>query len=47
MSMENIFQYIDYRKFLSDYYNEKKRADRRFSYRAFAMSAGLKSCWGI
>jgi uncharacterized protein (TIGR02147 family) len=41
--MEPIFKYIDYRRFLADYYNEKKKTTRHFSYRYFAQKAGFKS----
>jgi uncharacterized protein (TIGR02147 family) len=38
-----IFTYIDYRRFLSDFYQEKKRTGRHFSYRYFARRAGFAS----
>jgi uncharacterized protein (TIGR02147 family) len=41
--MEKIFKYIDYRKFLSDYYNEKKQTTHFFSYRYFSNKANIKS----
>jgi uncharacterized protein (TIGR02147 family) len=41
--MERIFTYIDYRKFLSDYYDDKKKTTRYFSHRYFATRAGFKS----
>lgn len=41
--MKSLFKYIDYRSYLEDYYNEKKRTTRSFSYRYFAMRAGIKS----
>jgi uncharacterized protein (TIGR02147 family) len=41
--MKNIFHYIDYRKFLSDYYKEKKATTRHFSYRYFCGKAGISS----
>ncbi len=41
--MKSIFTYIDYRRFLSDYYQEKKRTSRHFSYRYFALKAGFTS----
>jgi uncharacterized protein (TIGR02147 family) len=41
--MEKIFKYIDYRKFLQDYYAEKKNTTRFFSYRYFSNKAGIKS----
>jgi uncharacterized protein (TIGR02147 family) len=41
--MKTIFKYIDYRIFLEDFYNEKKRSMHCFSYRYFAQKAGIKS----
>lgn len=41
--MKPIFSYIDYRRFLRDYYNEKKLVNRNFSYRYFALRAGFSS----
>jgi uncharacterized protein (TIGR02147 family) len=41
--MPNIFEYIDFRKFLSDYYEEKKAKDPGFSYQVFADRAGFKN----
>jgi uncharacterized protein (TIGR02147 family) len=41
--MRTIFEYIDYRKFLSDYYAFKKRTSRAFSYRFFSAKAGFAS----
>jgi uncharacterized protein (TIGR02147 family) len=41
--MQEIFKYINYRKYLADYYQEKKRSTRHFSYRYFAARAGVKS----
>jgi uncharacterized protein (TIGR02147 family) len=41
--MEKIFKYIDFRKYLLDYYNEKKSTTRFFSYRYFSNKAGIKS----
>jgi uncharacterized protein (TIGR02147 family) len=41
--MEKIFKYIDYRKFLSDYYSEKKKTTHFFSYRYFSNKANIKS----
>lgn len=39
----NVFDYIDYRKFLKDFYNYKKTYSYGFSFRAFSQSAGLRS----
>jgi uncharacterized protein (TIGR02147 family) len=41
--MESIYTYTDYRKFLSDFYNERKAAKRHFSHRYIAEKVGLKS----
>jgi uncharacterized protein (TIGR02147 family) len=41
--MVNIFEYMDYRKFLHDYYNDRKRQNPAFSYEVFARKAGFKS----
>lgn len=42
-SLERIFQYTDYRKFLSDFFSEQKKLKRFFSHRYFAQKAGFKS----
>ncbi|MBN1577444.1 MAG: TIGR02147 family protein [Chitinispirillaceae bacterium] len=41
--MKPLFKYIDYRLFLEDFYCEKKKSTRFFSYRYFARKAGIKS----
>ena len=41
--MERIEAYTDYRLFLRDYYNDRKKRFPFFSYRYFCMKAGLKS----
>ncbi|MBF0431276.1 MAG: TIGR02147 family protein [Fibrobacteria bacterium] len=41
--MQNIFNYLDYRKFLKDYYLEKKSENKAFSYQFFANKAGIKT----
>ena len=41
--MKDIFKYIDYRAFLADFYQEKKKTTRFFSYRYFADRANIKS----
>jgi uncharacterized protein (TIGR02147 family) len=41
--MRSIFEYIDYRKFLNDYYAYKKKTSRAFSYRYFSAKAGFAS----
>jgi len=38
-----VFRYLDFRKFLRDHYEEKKRTTRSFSYRYFARRAGLRA----
>ena len=39
----NVFEYLDYRAFLRDLYQERKAAEYGFSYRAFSRRAGLRS----
>jgi uncharacterized protein (TIGR02147 family) len=39
----NIFDYVDYRFFLKDFYAEQKRSNRAFSYRYFAGKTGVSS----
>jgi uncharacterized protein (TIGR02147 family) len=41
--MLSIFEYLDYRKFLADYYVHKKKTQRSFSYRSFNAKAGISS----
>lgn len=41
--MDTIYTYIDYRKFLKDYYFLKKGSIRKFSYRSFSEKAGFSS----
>lgn len=41
--MDSIYTYIDYRKFLADFYQEKKAANKHFSHRLIAGKVGLKS----
>lgn len=41
--MPNLFEYTDFRKYLSDYYSERKAEDPEFSYQAFAARAGFKN----
>jgi uncharacterized protein (TIGR02147 family) len=41
--MHNIFEYIDYRKYLADYYQEKKETTQYFSYRYFSLKTGINS----
>ncbi len=42
-SMETIYTYNDYRRYLADYYAEKKQTSRAFSFRSFASKADIKS----
>lgn len=39
----DVFEYLDYRAFLRDYYVEQKARGRGFSYRAFSKRAALRS----
>jgi len=39
----SIFDYTDYRKYLSDFYSEQKQKRQAFSYRFFAKKAGINS----
>lgn len=41
--MPDIFNYTDYRKFLFDWFDEKKRENRAVSYRLLARQVGYKS----
>ncbi|NLE02187.1 MAG: TIGR02147 family protein [Fibrobacter sp.] len=41
--MVNIFNYIDYREFLEDFYHEQKARNKAFSFQFFANKAGFKS----
>ena len=41
--MTTIFNYQDYRKFLADFYEEKKTATPSFSYQNFSRKAGFSS----
>jgi len=41
--MERIFDYIDYRSFLRDFYSVNKSEKKYFSYRYFSGRAGIKS----
>lgn len=41
--MPDICQYMDYRKFLRDYYEEAKKKNPLFSYQLFSEKAGIKS----
>jgi uncharacterized protein (TIGR02147 family) len=39
----DVYEYLDYRVFLADYYRYKKVNGRGFSYRAFAKRAGVRA----
>ncbi len=41
--MPSVFNYQDYRKFLADYYEEKKVSSSAFSYQNFSRKAGFTS----
>lgn len=41
--MKSVFEYIDYRHYLSDFYSEHKKVKKYFSYRYFSSKAGVKS----
>lgn len=41
--MVNIFNYLNYRKFLQDFYDEQKRTAPAFSFQYFAKRTGFKS----
>jgi uncharacterized protein (TIGR02147 family) len=43
MNMNAIYTYIDYRKYLKEFYEESKAAKKYFSYRFFAQRAGLNA----
>ena len=40
---KKIFEYLDYREFLKDYYNAKKEANPAFSLRVFSDRIGFKA----
>jgi uncharacterized protein (TIGR02147 family) len=42
-SSDSVFSYLDYRRFLADYYARQKRAEYGFSYRVLSRRAGCKS----
>ena len=41
--MVNVFEYTDFRKYLLDYYSDKKKGNPRFSYQIIANRAGIKN----
>ena len=40
---KKVFEYLDYREFLKDYYNQKKEANSAFSLRVFSDRIGFKA----
>jgi uncharacterized protein (TIGR02147 family) len=42
-TLPEIYEYLDYRKFLSDFYDTKKRLNPLYSYRVFARKAGFNN----
>lgn len=40
--MKDIYNYISYRKYLSDIYHYKKKTEDNFSYRSFSAAVGVK-----
>lgn len=42
-NMPNIYNYLDYRQFLEDFYKEKKKKNPKFSYQVIANIAGFKA----
>jgi uncharacterized protein (TIGR02147 family) len=42
-SCPELFDYLDYRKFLADFYDAKKRLNHLYSYRVFARKAGFNN----
>jgi uncharacterized protein (TIGR02147 family) len=41
--MKSVFEYNDYRQFLKDFYNDAKKTRKYFSYRFFALRAGVNA----
>jgi uncharacterized protein (TIGR02147 family) len=39
--LPSVFEYLDYRRFLADWFEARRRTDSAFSLRAFALKAGL------
>jgi len=37
----SVFEYLDYRRYLADYFTARRISDANFSLRAFALKAGL------
>jgi uncharacterized protein (TIGR02147 family) len=40
----NLFDYLDYRRFLADFFQLKKSLNKHYSHRLFAAKAEIKSC---
>ena len=40
-NMKSVFEYIDYRRYLKDFYDFQKKTKKYFSYRFFAQKAGI------
>ncbi len=43
MSLPSVYDYLDHRRFLADWFRAKKKANPRYSYRLFATKAGQRS----
>jgi len=43
MSLPSVYDYLDHRRFLADWFRAKKKANSRYSYRLFAQKAGQRS----
>ena len=41
--MRSVYQYRNYRKYLRDFYHEKKRSNPYYSFRVFSMRAGFRA----
>jgi uncharacterized protein (TIGR02147 family) len=41
--VQSIYTYQNYRKFLEDFYSDKKKRDPQYSYKSFSIAAGIKS----
>jgi uncharacterized protein (TIGR02147 family) len=41
--MATVFEHLDYRQYLADYYTQEKERNPAFSYRYFAMKSGINS----
>ncbi|MCA9620690.1 MAG: TIGR02147 family protein [Myxococcales bacterium] len=42
-ALPSIYEYVDYRQFLKDHYEARKKQDPKYSFRFFARRAGLSS----